>query len=152
MLGVIVHLVAIVCLVLLPRGIALFWITGYLVSFGSCALLERKLARLEQRAFHMRSGLIELMPILWPLHLLYSLLTLWGLWWQGLLWEPRNRTPEELAAEDAKEQAQQERERSERLAQQAEADARFTDQRCTACGKPLPSYRRTCKHCAAPVA
>lgn len=57
--------------------------------------------------------------------------------------------PGEIAAEAAQRQAGQERVRQERLDRQAEADARITNRRCAACGKPLPGYRRTCKHCGA---
>lgn len=69
--------------------------------------------------------------------------------WRAEIGLKRLLHPEEIAAEAAQRQADQERARQERLDRQAEADARITDRRCTACGKPLPSYRRTCKHCGA---
>jgi hypothetical protein len=37
------------------------------------------------------------------------------------------------------------------LAKIAEADAKITDFRCSNCGQPCPSYRKTCKHCGKPV-
>jgi hypothetical protein len=57
--------------------------------------------------------------------------------------------PEQVAEEQARRLAEQERARQERLDRQAVADARITDLRCAACGKPMPGYRRTCKHCGA---
>lgn len=57
--------------------------------------------------------------------------------------------PEQISAKAAKQEAVRERARHERLEREAEADAQITDRRCSACGKPLPSYRRTCKHCGA---
>jgi hypothetical protein len=69
--------------------------------------------------------------------------------WRAEIGLKRLLHPEEIAAQAAKRQAEQERRRQERLDRQAEADARITDRRCAACGKPLPSYRRTCKHCGA---
>jgi hypothetical protein len=69
--------------------------------------------------------------------------------WRAEIGLKRLLHPEEIAAEAAQHHAEQERARQERLDRQAAADARITDQRCAACGKPLPSYRRTCKHCGA---
>lgn len=60
--------------------------------------------------------------------------------------------PERIAEETALQRAAQERELQERLDREAERDGRITDQRCGACGKPMPSYRRTCKHCGAAAA
>jgi hypothetical protein len=40
---------------------------------------------------------------------------------------------------------------AEELARAAEADARITDRKCPQCGKPCPSYRKTCKHCGQKV-
>ncbi len=37
--------------------------------------------------------------------------------------------------------------RTEYLDRQSELDAQITDRLCPACGKPCPTYRRTCKHC-----
>ncbi|MGB7157844.1 MAG: hypothetical protein WBD40_07245 [Tepidisphaeraceae bacterium] len=67
--------------------------------------------------------------------------------WRAEIGLERLLHPEKIAAAAAQRQAEQERERHEQLARQAEADARITDRRCAACGKPMPSYRRTCKHC-----
>jgi hypothetical protein len=69
--------------------------------------------------------------------------------WRAEIGLKRVLHPEQIAAEAAQRQAEQERARQERLDRQAEADARITDRCCAACGKPLPSYRRTCKHCGA---
>jgi len=52
---------------------------------------------------------------------------------------------------DSKYRAKLERERQARMAVVAERDARITDNRCLMCGMPLPSYRRTCKHCGEQV-
>jgi hypothetical protein len=56
----------------------------------------------------------------------------------------------QIEAEAAAEQAERDRVRQKRADRQAEADARITDRRCASCGKPCPSYRRTCKYCGAP--
>jgi len=69
--------------------------------------------------------------------------------WRAEIGLKRLLHPEEIEAEAAEERAKQEHARQQRLDRQVEADARMTDRRCAACGKPLPSYRRTCKHCGA---
>jgi hypothetical protein len=69
--------------------------------------------------------------------------------WRAEIGLERLLHPEKIAADAAQRQAEQERARQEQLDRQAEADARITDRRCAACGKPMPSYRRTCKHCGA---
>jgi hypothetical protein len=69
--------------------------------------------------------------------------------WRAEIGLGRLLHPERIAAETAKRRAEQERARQERLTRQAEADARITDRRCAFCGKPMPTYRRTCKHCGA---
>jgi hypothetical protein len=69
--------------------------------------------------------------------------------WRAKVGLERLLHPEKLAEEAAQRQAEQERARQETLDRQAEKDARITDRRCAACGKPMPSYRRTCKHCGA---
>ena len=69
--------------------------------------------------------------------------------WRAEIGLQRLLRPEQIEAEEAQRHAEQERARQEWLNRQAEADARITDRRCVACGKPLPSYRRTCKYCGA---
>ena len=69
--------------------------------------------------------------------------------WRARIGLERLLHPEQLMAEAARRQAEQEKARQERLALSAEADARITDRRCASCGKPTPSYRRTCKYCGA---
>lgn len=59
--------------------------------------------------------------------------------------------PERLAALASQAQVDQERDRMKLLGRQVERDARVTDNRCAACGKPMPTYRRTCKHCGTAV-
>ncbi|MEZ5992095.1 MAG: zinc ribbon domain-containing protein [Planctomycetota bacterium] len=59
--------------------------------------------------------------------------------------------PEEIAAEAERRHAEMEQAQKEALERQAERDARVTSHRCPNCGKPLPSYRRTCKYCGRPV-
>jgi hypothetical protein len=69
--------------------------------------------------------------------------------WRAEIGLKRLLQPEQIAAEAAKWQTEQERLHQERLDRQAQADARMTDRRCAVCGKPMPGYRRTCKHCGA---
>ncbi|GEM_PF-7019918 len=69
--------------------------------------------------------------------------------WRAEVGLERLLHPEKITAETAQQQAEQERARQEQLDRQAEADAEITDRRCAVCGKAMPSYRRTCKHCGA---
>lgn len=48
--------------------------------------------------------------------------------------------------------AERERNRQEQMDIEAAKDAAITDKRCPFCGKPCPSYRKTCKHCGKAVA
>jgi len=59
--------------------------------------------------------------------------------------------PEKIKSKRDRLLAEQQRRHSERLARQAEADSLLTDRRCPNCEKPLPDYRRTCKHCGITV-
>jgi hypothetical protein len=58
--------------------------------------------------------------------------------------------PEKIAAERAEREVKRRQERQERLNREVEADAQITKRRCSECRKPMPSYRKTCKHCGAP--
>lgn len=71
-------------------------------------------------------------------------------WWAETGLE-RVLHPERAAAVAAQARVDQERDRLERLNQQAKRDATITGNRCAACGKPMPTYRRTCKHCGTAV-
>ncbi|HYE20859.1 MAG TPA: zinc ribbon domain-containing protein [Tepidisphaeraceae bacterium] len=70
--------------------------------------------------------------------------------WRAEIGLERILEPEKVAAKAAAEEAERQRRAQERLDQQAKADAQLTDRRCPACGKPMPSYRKTCKHCGQP--
>ena len=54
--------------------------------------------------------------------------------------------PHIVAVEKARYEARREQWYQERLDKQAADDAHITNLRCEYCGKPMPSYRRTCKH------
>ncbi|HSW15248.1 MAG TPA: zinc ribbon domain-containing protein [Solimonas sp.] len=69
--------------------------------------------------------------------------------WRAEIGLKRLLHPEEIAAETEKRRAEQQRARQEFLDRQASEDAKLTNLRCAACGKPMPEYRRTCKHCGA---
>jgi hypothetical protein len=118
---------------IMPPHLLLAWGIGCLVSLGLCCLLELKLSRLEQRSFHLRSGQLMLMPVFWPLGLADCGFRFYVLWSQ-----PRWA-------------AKYERQKQERIARMTATDAAMTDRRCPFCGKPCPSYRKTCKHCHKPL-
>jgi hypothetical protein len=131
-LAIIVLLVCVGGLVfIMPSRVLLGWGVACLITLALCCLLERKLSRLEQRSFQLRSGQLELMPLLWPLLLANCLLTFYALWSQPR-WE-----------------AKYQRQRQARVDRMTATDATLTDRRCPSCGKPCPSYRKTCKHCQA---
>lgn len=57
----------------------------------------------------------------------------------------------ERARAEAEWDADAERRKQAYLDATAAKDAAITDQRCPFCGKPCPSYRKTCKHCGKSV-
>ena len=62
----------------------------------------------------------------------------------------RAATPAEMArSRDVRRAYDEERARAKQIEMDAVAtkDAQITSQRCAFCGKPCPSYRKTCKHC-----
>lgn len=62
----------------------------------------------------------------------------------------RTATPEEMArSRDVRRAYDAERARAElaRMDGVAAKDGEITGERCPFCGKPCPSYRKTCKHC-----
>jgi hypothetical protein len=68
------------------------------------------------------------------------------------LWEDlvRTATPEEMARSRGVRRSYDEERAREKQAHMdgvALKDAQITTERCPFCGKPCPSYRKTCKHC-----
>lgn len=61
----------------------------------------------------------------------------------------RLANPKAIADEAAKWKALTEADRQEELARRLAFDAALTDRRCAHCGRPLPSYRKTCRYCKA---
>ena len=72
------------------------------------------------------------------------------------LWEDlvRTTTPEEMERSRKIWRAydhQRARQKQAQMDAIAAKDAQITSERCPFCGKPCPSYRKTCKHCRKPV-
>jgi hypothetical protein len=67
----------------------------------------------------------------------------------------RTATPAERAKSrelQAAAAAEHERWKQQQMEIEAAKDAAITDKRCPFCGKPCPSYRKTCKYCGQAVA
>ena len=125
----------------LPPPLRLAWGIGWLVTLAVGGLYELKMARLEQRAIGIGWMTGFLLLLLWPGRLILWLLMFYGMWMRPR-WE----------AQYERERPERERREQERLARMIASDAARTNPRCGACGKPVPSYRKTCRHCQAPFA
>jgi hypothetical protein len=116
----------------MPPALRPAWAIGWLVTLAVDGLYELKMARREQRALGLSWMTGWLLLLTWPLRLIF-----WLLMFYGMRAQPRW-------------DAQHQRRQQERIARAIANDAARTNRRCASCGKPVPSYRRTCRHCHEP--
>jgi hypothetical protein len=125
---------------IMPPPLRIAWGIGWLVTLELSRLLDTKQG-LEPRPILRRLEMVGLILLTWPLRLILCVLTFYGMWMQPR-WD----------AQYERERPERERRQQERIARMTATDAARTNRRCAACGKPVPSYRKTCRHCHEPFA